>query len=181
MSIDRKAPHYQIHYNSRREFLERAGGGFGMVALMAMLQQDGLLAAAPEITDPFAPKPQHFPAKAKSVIYLFMHGGPSHVDTFDPKPALTKYDGQPTPASFGNVFLQFTKASEAPLLASRRTFRKYGQSGIEVSDLFARVGEHADDLAVIRSCYHDGFTHSNALNWMNNGWPRLGRPSVGSG
>ena len=142
----------------------------------------GAASAAPAtaFTNPLAAKPQHFPSKAKSVIYLFMHGGPSHVDTFDPKPALAKYDGQPTPASFGNVFLQFTKASEAPLMASRRTFKKYGQSGLEISDLFSNVAQHADDLAVIRSCYHDGFTHSNALNWMNNGWPRLGRPSVGS-
>jgi hypothetical protein len=169
---------------TRRAFLECTGSGFGLLALASLMGRSVASAATTmangTFSNPLAAKPPHFPAKAKSVIYLFMHGGPSHVDTFDPKPALTKYDGQPTPASFGNVFLQFTKASEAPLLASRRTFRKYGQSGIEVSDLFAKVAEHVDDLAVIRSCYHDGFTHSNALNWMNNGWPRLGRPSVGS-
>jgi len=144
---------------SRREFLERTGCGFGLLALSSLMGRSVASAATTAaFSNPLAAKPPHFPAKAKSVIFLFMHGGPSHVDTFDPKPALTKYDGQPTPASFGNVFLQFTKASEAPLLASRRTFRKYGQAGIEVSDLFARVAEHADDMAVIRSCYHDGFT-----------------------
>src|ERR1700734_1828298 len=133
---------------TRRAFLERTGAGFGLLALSSLMGRSVAAATTTTngpFTNPLGAKPPHFPAKAKSVIYLFMHGGPSHVDTFDPKPALTKYDGQPTPASFGNVFLQFTKASEAPLLASRRTFRKYGQSGIEVSDLFARVAEHADD------------------------------------
>ena len=76
--------------------------------------------------------------------------------------------------------LQFSKFKEVPLLASRRTFKKYGQAGLEISDLFPNVARHADDLAVIRSCFHDGFTHTAALNWLNNGWPRLGRPSLGS-
>lgn len=152
-----------------------------MTALAWMLGgQQAFAASSPDFTNPLAAKPADFPAKAKSIIYLFMHGGPSHVDSFDPKPALARYDGHPTPASFGNVFLQFTKASEAPLMASRRRFQKYGQSGVEISDLFPCVAGFADDLAVIRSCHHDGFTHSNALNWLNNGWPRLGRPSVGS-
>jgi hypothetical protein len=180
MNGSNKKSEGQIH--SRREFLERTGSGFGMVALSYLLGCEQAYAGNISIgfQNPLAAKPPHFPAKAKSVIYLFMHGGPSHVDTFDPKPALAKFDGHPTPASFGNVFLQFTKVSEAPLMASRRQFQKYGQSGIEISDLFQNVAQHADDLAVVRSCYHDGFTHSNALNWMNNGWPRLGRPSVGS-
>src|SRR6266478_1231317 len=97
-----------------------------------------------------------------------------------PKPLLAKLQGQPVPDSFGTVQLQFSKFKEVPLLASRRTFKKYGQSGVEISDLFPNVARHADDLAVIRSCYHDGFTHTAALNWLNNGWPRLGRPSLGS-
>jgi hypothetical protein len=109
-----------------------------------------------------------------------MHGGASHVDTFDPKPVLQRLDGQKTPPSLSNVTLQFTKASEAPLMASRRTFKRYGQSGIEVSDLFENVAQHIDDLAVIRSCHHDGFTHSIALNIMNAGSLRLGFPSMGS-
>jgi len=136
--------------------------------------------AASAITDPLAAKKPHFAATAKSVIFLFMHGGPSHLETFDPKPDLTKLDGKPVPESFGTVQLQFSKFNDQPVLACRRTFRKYGQSGIEVSDLFPHVAEHIDDMAVIRSMNHDGFTHTAALNWFNNGWPRLGRPSFGS-
>lgn len=176
-------PMHDSHIRSRRDFLQKTSGGFGLLPLAWLLSRDQLSAASARsevVQNPLAAKPPHFPARAKSVIYLFMHGGPSHVDSFDPKPLLGKFDGQPTPASFGNVFLQFTKASEAPLMASRRQFRKYGRSGLDISDLFASVAEHADDLAVIRSCHHDGFTHSNALNWLNTGWPRLGRPSMGS-
>ena len=120
------------------------------------------------------------PATAKSVIFLFMHGGPSHLETFDPKPLLEKLNGQPVPDSFGDVQLQFSTFKKVPILASRRKFRAYGQAGIEVSDVLPHIAQHADKLAVIRSCHHDGFTHTAALNWLNNGWPRLGRPSVGS-
>src|SRR5215470_11440760 len=161
---------------SRREFLESAGLGFGALAANFLLQRDGLAAA----TNPFAPKPAQLPAKAKHVIFLFMHGGPSHVDTFDPKPLLAKLNGQNPPPSFGKVDFQFTKMEKARLLASSRTFRKCGQSGIEISDLFPHTPKFADDLAVIRSCYHDGFTHVIRQNWMNTGWGRVGRPSVGS-
>src|SRR5580700_8378490 len=142
MSIESRKPrplHYETHYGSRREFLARAGGGFGMLALSALMQQDNLLADASDSSSPLAPKPPMFPAKAKSVIYLFMHGGPSHIDTFDPKPALIKLDGQKLPPSLQNVRLQFTNAADAPLLASRRKFEKFGQSGMEVSDLFPNV------------------------------------------
>lgn len=163
---------------SRREFLERTGTGFGMLGLCWLLGSSAAKAA--KLENPLAAKPPHYPAKAKSVIHLFMHGGPSHLDTFDPKPLLKTLDGKAAPSSLANVQLQFTKASEAPLMASRRTFQKYGQSGLEISDLFSNVAQFADDLAVIRSCYHDGFTHANALNFMNTGWPRLGRPSLGS-
>ena len=149
--------------SSRRQFLARSGLGFGSLAAGYLLAQ----------------KPPA-EATAKSVIFLFMHGGPSHLDTFDPKPALEKLNGLPVPASFGEVQLQFSKFREVPLLASRRRFQKYGQAGLDISDLFPNVAEHADKLAVIRSCFHDGFTHTAALNFLNNGWPRLGRPSVGS-
>ncbi len=168
---------------TRRDFLERAGAGFGMVAATFLLNRDLALAATAQPTkifNPLAPKPPHFPAKAKSVIHLFMHGGPSHIDTFDPKPVLAKFNGQKLPPSFGPFQLEFTKASESPLLASRRTFEKCGQSGIEISDVFEHLHQFADDLTVIRSCHHDGFTHGNALNWLNNGWARIGRPSLGS-
>jgi hypothetical protein len=146
-----------------------------------LLARDTSAATLPaQASNPFAPKPTDFPAKAKHVIFLFMHGGPSHVDTFDPKPLLTKLNGKTPPPSFGKVDFQFTKMENAPLLASARTFRKYGQSGIEISDLFEHTAQFADDMAVIRSCYHDGFTHVIGQNWMNTGWGRMGRPSVGS-
>jgi uncharacterized protein (DUF1501 family) len=171
--------HYETRYNSRREFLSRAGGGFGMLALSALLQQEGLLADTDPVT-PLSPKSPHFPAKAKQIIYLFMHGGPSHIDTFDPKPALIKLDGQKLPPSLQNIRLQFTNAADAPLLASRRKFQKYGQCGMDVSDLFPNVAQHVDDLALIRSCHHEAFVHSMALNLMNTGSIRMGFPSMGS-
>src|SRR5690242_11093427 len=101
--------HIPLPARSRREFLERTGSGFGLLALNYLLGRDQLSAAEtqPNFQNPLAAKPPHYPAKAKSVIYLFMHGGPSHVDTFDPKPLLAKYDGQPAPSSIGDVFLQF--------------------------------------------------------------------------
>jgi len=114
------------------------------------------------------------------VIFLFMHGGPSHLETFDPKPALNRLAGEKVPKSFGFVQLQFSEFDKQPVLGCRREFKKYGQSGLEVSDLFPHLARRVDDIAVIRSMYHDGFTHTAALNLLNNGWPRLGRPSLGS-
>jgi len=165
---------------SRREFLEKAGLGFGMLAAGYLLERDAKAAAPAPARNPLAPKPPQLPATARSVIFLFMHGGPSHVDTFDPKPLLGKLDGQPTPPSFGKVDFQFTDMTKSPLLGSERRFQKRGQSGLEVSDLFEHTAAFADELAVIRSCYHDGFTHVTGQNWMNTGWARVGRPSVGS-
>jgi hypothetical protein len=169
-----------LRTRSRREFLQHSGLGFGALAASVLLQQD--LRAEPASADlnPFAPKPPHFPARAKSVIFLFMHGGPSHIDTFDPKPLLNKLDGQRVPPSFGKVDFQFSQIEKSPLMGSPRIFKKRGQSGVEISDLFENLSEHADDLAVIRSCHHDGFTHVTGQNWLNTGWPRVGRPSVGS-
>ena len=146
---------------SRREFLTRSGMGFGALAANAILAGH-----------------QAKGGTAKSVISLFMHGGPSHLDTFDPKPLLNKMNGQLVPDSFGDVRLQFSTFKERPILGSRRKFTRYGD--VEISDLFPNLAKHANKLAVIRSMHHDGFTHTAALNWLNNGWPRLGRPSVGS-
>jgi hypothetical protein len=127
-----------------------------------------------------ASKPPSLPATAKSVIHLFMQGGPSHVDTFDPKPQLQKLDGQHPPESFGNVDFQNGQFRDSIILGSKRTFRKHGESGTEVSDLFPYVAQRVDDLAVVRSCFHEGFTHSQAQFLIHNGWPRIGRPSLGS-
>lgn len=162
---------------TRREFLERAGLGFGGLAASCLLAADARAAGE---ANPFAAKPPPLPARAKSVIFLFMHGGPSHLDTFDPKPLLQQYDGQPVPASFRTRDFQFTKMDKVPLLGTPRRFARHGEAGLEISDLFANVARHADDLAVIRSCYHDGFTHITGQNWMNTGWAQVGRPSLGS-
>ena len=162
---------------TRRDFLSRSGLGFGSLALTYM---KGGAAAQAATTNPLAPRKPPLPATVKNVIFLFMHGGPSHLDTFDPKPLINQLDGKPVPESFGDVQLQFSKFREMPILGSRRTFARHGQSGMEISDLFPNLAQHADSLAVIRSMQHDGFTHTAALNWLNNGWPRLGRPSLGS-
>jgi len=157
---------------SRREFLSKAGLGFGALAASDLLARDE--------KNPLAAKQPHFPAKAKNVIFLFMHGGASHVDTFDPKPLLNDLHGKPVPDSFGKVDFQFTKMDTVPMLGSPRKFKRYGESGLEISDLFENVAQHADDLAVIRSCHHDGFTHVTGQNWLNLGWSRVGRPSLGA-
>src|SRR3954452_15886986 len=128
--------HIRITRN-RREFLCDAFCGFGALAFGAMLQQEDLRAAATASMNPLAAKAPHMPdkAKAKSVIFLFMSGGPSHMETFDPKPLLNKLDGQKRPAEFGDIQYQNVN-SQSRILGTKRSFRKYGKSGIEVSDLF---------------------------------------------
>jgi hypothetical protein len=161
---------------SRRKFLQMSGLGIGWLAALDLLQRTA--AASPP--DPLTPKAPHLPATAKRVISLFMQGGPSQVDTFDPKPLLNKLHGQHPPASFGDEDFQNGKFAQLTILGSKRIFRKHGESGIEVSDLLPHIAQKADDLAVVRSCYHEGFTHSQAQFLINNGWPRIGRPSLGS-
>src|SRR5581483_3444643 len=137
---------------TRREFLRDAFCGFGSLALASLLCQEQLRAS---------PRPSHFTGKARAVIFLFMAGGPSHLETFDPKPLLNRLHGQPRPAEFGDAKYQFI-ARDARLLGTRRTFRKHGRSGIEVSDLFPLTARCVDDLAVIRSCHGDMVVHSAA-------------------
>lgn len=173
---------------SRREFLVKSAFGFGGLALTYLLEKESAFGAVfpntatPTFRNPLAPRPTHFPAEAKSVIFIFMQGGMSHVDTFDPKPELTKFDGQPLPPSYhsDDLKLQFISASQAKLMASRFPFKKRQQSGIEISDLFTELAQHADDLAIIRSCYHDAFIHGPALNLLYTGSILVGHPSVGS-
>src|SRR5215813_3693618 len=162
---------------SRRHFLQSAGMGIGWLAALDLLHRTGVAA---DSVSPLAPKQPHFPATAKRVISLFMQGGPSQVDTYDPKPLLAKLHGQHPPDSFGNEDFQNGKFRDTLILASRRAFKRYGKSGIEVSDLFPHTSQCVDDLAIVRSCYHEGFTHSQAQFLINNGWPRIGRPSLGS-
>jgi hypothetical protein len=158
---------------TRRELLQRCGMGFGALALGNLVV--GAQRAAAASVDPLLPKAPHFPAKAKHVIHLFMNGGPSHVDTFDPKPALEKYAGKPLPGG--------TLPTERPTgaaLASPFKFRKYGQSGIEVSDIFRNVARSIDDICVIRSMHADVPNHEPSLLLMNCGEARQIRPSLGS-
>ncbi|MDB5387132.1 MAG: hypothetical protein JWM11_2778 [Planctomycetaceae bacterium] len=165
---------------NRRDFLRQAGGGFGLIALSAMLRQDGLLQAAPPaLTNPLAPQKPHFAAKAKRVIYLFLHGGPSHVDLFDPKPDLIKYAGQPLPESFGAVMTR-RKVAANPLLAPIKKFQPRGQSGLEISDFLPHLSECADDLCILRGCHGDSVNHPQSVYQMNTGSILMGKPSLGS-
>src|SRR5215471_11076996 len=167
--------HFRVTRN-RREFLTDACCGFGALAFASMLQQEELRAAA---FNPLAPKPPHMPAKAKSVVFLFLAGGPSHMDTFDPKPLLNQLNGQKRPASFGEVKYQFVNA-ESRLLGTKRTFKRYGKNGVEVSDLFPHLAQCIDDIAVIRSCYGDMVVHSAAQYQLFSGRVIPGFPSMGS-
>ncbi|MBS1872096.1 MAG: DUF1501 domain-containing protein [Acidobacteria bacterium] len=154
---------------NRRELLTKIGAGFGMVGLEALLRAEG----GPP--DPLAPKAPHFAPKAKRVIYLFLNGGPSQVDTFDPKPALDKYHGKPVPS--GNLA---TERKTGNLMRSPFKFTKCGQSGVEVSEIFPKIGAMIDDICVIRSMYTDRPNHEPSLLLLNSGDKFPGRPSMGS-
>ena len=164
---------------SRREFLHRGGMGFGSIALTSLLAQDGLLASSSADGLSLAAKKPPLDAKAKRVIFLFMAGGPSQVDTFDPKPVLNKLHGTQMPESFGMVKTQ-KLTEKALLLGSKRSFARYGESGLDVSDLFPHVAQCVDKIAFVRSCYADSVTHAPAMYQMNSGRVLMGFPSVGS-
>ncbi len=161
---------------TRREFVRDAFCGFGGLALASMLGEEQ---ARAEMATPLAPKSPHIPAKARAVIFLFMAGGPSHLETFDPKPLLNTLNGQPRPKEFGEAKYQFVQR-DARLLGTRRTFKKHGQSGIEVSDLFPHTAKCIDDIAVIRSCHGDMVVHSAAQYELFTGRVVPGFPSIGS-
>ena len=164
-------PRPQIGLLSRREMLRTSSAGFGGLALAALL--GGEAAAA---DNPLAPKAPHFAAKAKRVIFLFMHGGPSHVDTFDHKPLLTRDDGKPLPFAKPRIVSSPTDN----LLASPWKFQQYGQSGTWVSELFSHVGKCADDLCVINSMHGSNSRHGGALLELHTGSDTFIRPSMGS-
>ncbi len=147
----------------------RSCGGLGALAFSSMLQG----------ADPLAAKqPDHTPT-AKSVIWLFMEGGPSHIDIFDPKPELEKLAGQPMPASFGKVITAMGTASNT-LMPSSRTWKQYGQSGMWVSDWYTNMAQHVDDITLFRSCWADGLNHVGSVCQMNTGSILAGRPSMGA-
>jgi hypothetical protein len=171
--------------STRRDFLTRAGGGFGALALAYLLQKEGVpdtavhAAELKGLANPLAPRPAHFSARAKSVIWLFMDGGPSHLDLFDPKPELDQLAGQPLPESYGRPITSMGTAGNG-LLATRRKFRQYGQSGIPVSDWYPNVAQHVDDMTIVRSCWADGLNHVGSVTQMNTGSILAGRPSLGA-
>ena len=141
---------------SRRQFLRQGGGGFGALALGYLLGRDGIAAGGMGLAsgNPLLPKPPQFPGRAKSIIWLFMEGGPSHIDLFDPKPELDRLAGQPMPASFGRPITAMGTANNT-LMATRRQWKQHGQGGLWISDWFPRLAQHADKLCVLRSCWAD--------------------------
>jgi hypothetical protein len=163
---------------TRREFLWQTGAGFTGLALTAMLAEDGFfskLRAQETGDDPLSPRPPHFAAKAKSVIFLFMYGGPSQVDLFDPKPVLKAKSGQ-------TVDLELRKGSvgKATLLGSPYRFDKHGRSGTEISELYPNLAKCVDDMAIVRSMHADSFAHGSAMMQMNSGSVFQGKPCLGS-
>lgn len=176
--MTRQPPHVPL-YHTRREFLQRCGNGFGALAFAALLAEETRAADAQVDIDPLAPKKPHFEPKAKRVIFLFMEGGPSHVDLTDPKPELTRRHGQPLPASFGKVITPMGTGGNN-LLASKRKFAKYGQSGMEFSDWLPHMAQCADDFTLLRACWADGLNHVGSVCQMNTGSILAGRPSLGA-
>jgi hypothetical protein len=157
-----------VTHFTRRDALRHMGSGFGMLSLAHLLGDNARAAGM------LAPKSPHFPARAKRVVFLFLNGAPSHIDTFDPKPELTKHDGEMAPDAYKAA------AGLGPLMGTPFTFRKYGQSGIEVSELFPKVAEHIDDCCVIRSMHTDNPGHEIGLMRMSTGHLVPGHPGMGS-
>ncbi|WP_235905157.1 DUF1501 domain-containing protein [Tautonia marina] len=169
-------PEHERPSMGRREFLSRSGLGLGALGALGVLADSGSLFAAPNDAEAgsLAPRVPHYPGKAKRVIHFFLNGGPSHVDTFDPKPSLATYAGKTLPETL------LTERKTGAAFPSPFRFRRYGESGIEVSELFAETAKHIDDIAVIRSMYAQVPNHEPSLMLMNCGDSVQSRPSVGS-
>jgi hypothetical protein len=165
---------------TRRSFFRECAGGLGTIALAHLLASEGRTAEALPSGNPLAPRPPHFPARARSVIFFFMEGAPSQLDLFDPKPALQKYHGQPLPPSMAkDINFVFIKPT-AKILASPRQFRPYGQSGIEFSDYIPHIASCADDLCLIRSMHTEAFNHHPGQALLMSGSTQFGRPTIGA-
>jgi hypothetical protein len=161
---------------TRRQILTRTGTGLGMLGLHALLAEAESTTPASNSLSPLAPRPPHFPARAKHVIHIYLNGGPSQVDTFDPKPMLAKYDGRPLPSDSKLTTERHTGAA----MASPFKFAKRGQCGMEISEIFDRTAQHADDICLIRSMHANTPNHEQSMRLMNCGDERLSRPSLGS-
>ena len=168
---------------TRRHFFSRCGMGLGSIALASLLGDGKLFGAgASSLVNPLAPKPGHFPARAKNVIYLFMAGGPSQLELFDYKPRLIELNGQPIPASLieGKRFAFMDSSHGTKLLGTRRKFAQHGKSGAWVSELFPHTAKIVDDITLVHSCAAELFNHAPAKLFMNTGSGQFGRPSMGS-
>jgi hypothetical protein len=165
-------------FGSRRQFLTTAGNGLGVLALADLLAADAPAAAVAKAADPLAPKPPHFAGKAKAVIWLFMNGGPSQVDTWDYKPELLKRDGQELKGFDPNT--GFFNGAVGPIMKSPFTFQQHGKSGAWVSEIFPELSKHVDKMAFIKSMWTDSNNHSPALFKVNTGMTRMGFPCVGA-
>jgi hypothetical protein len=175
----------QVFEQNRRDFLTSAASGLGAMGLIQALAGDGLLSQAAGATtgaiNPLAAKPPHFAPKAKSCIFIFMEGAPSHIDLFDPKPKLNELHGQALPESMvKNVRFAFLKKDTARLLGSKRVFTKHGQCGMELSDLLPHIGSVADDVLLVRSMHTDQFNHHPGQLLMQCGRASFGLPCMGS-
>jgi hypothetical protein len=164
---------------SRREFLFRSGGGLGGIALNWLLAREARAAGPARAANPLAAKPPHYEPKAKRVIFLFMVGGPSQMDLFDPKPELEKWAGKPLPESTGRPKSQFTSGGEV-ILPSTRKWKRHGRSGIEVSDLMPELATCVDDICFLRSCWCTSTIHAPAMYELHSGRTLMGFPSLGS-
>jgi hypothetical protein len=160
---------------TRRDFLRRSGMGFASLGLAGLLASEGRTASATAASSPLTPRAPHFPGKARRVLHIFANGGPSHLDTFDPKPVLARYAGKPLPRENLRTERKTGAAFPSPF-----RFHRHGQSGIEISELFPHVARCADDLCIIRSMHADVPNHEPSLMLMNCGEARLIRPSLGS-
>jgi len=176
-----------LQQQTRRHFFNQCGVGVGSMALSNLILNsagaDSPEAVPPEtLRNPLAPKPTHFPARAKRVIYMFMAGGPSQLDMFEHKPILNQLNGQPIPASYleGKRFAFMDSSHRTNLLGTRRSFQQHGESGAWVSDLLPHTARIVDELTFIRTCKTDLFNHAPAKLFMNTGTGQFGRPSLGS-
>jgi hypothetical protein len=163
---------------TRRDLLRRAGNGCGLLGLTALLHQQGWASVPLDLRQPQAPRAPHFPAKARAVIWLFLNGGPSQVDTWDYKPGLAKRDGKELEGFDKNT--GFFTNQVGPIMKSPFRFAQHGESGSWVSEIFPQIARHVDDMAFIHSCYTDTNNHSPALFQINTGFSRMGFPCVGS-
>src|SRR6185436_14680725 len=187
MSLSRFAPNITPCGRTRREFLWEVAGGFAGLALVDLLSRDGFfsraLQASPstrtlDLSNPLTPRQPHFAAKAKRVVFLFMNGAPSQVDTFDPKPALSRFHGTPYKGDVEQVGSNGRPVGH--IMQSPFEFQRHGQSGLEISSLFPHTAKFADDLCVIRSMYTDTAAHASGCLQMNTGSVLIGKPSLGA-